>query len=75
MSAWQEYKKKLGTTRPWDILRHDTEYVDDDKAKARLSICEQCPRLTHLTYQCKECGCFMKIKTTLKPARCPIGKW
>lgn len=75
MNAWQEYKKKLGTTRPWDVLRPSTQYVSDDSAAERLAICEECPRLTPVTYQCKECGCFMKIKTKLEQATCPLGKW
>jgi len=41
----------------------------------RLNICRECPRLFKPTMQCKECGCFMRIKTRLKSASCPIGKW
>jgi hypothetical protein len=43
--------------------------------KERLEICRQCPRLFKPTMQCKECGCFMRIKTRLKSASCPINKW
>jgi hypothetical protein len=46
-----------------------------DYAAKRLEICTECPRLFKKTYTCKECGCFMKIKTHLKSAECPIGKW
>ena len=28
-----------------------------------------------ITQQCKKCGCFMKIKTKLKNATCPLQKW
>lgn len=75
MNAWKEYKEKLGTTRPWDMVRKNIEYVDDATADSRLNICEECPRLIRATHQCKECGCFMKLKTKLKPATCPLGKW
>jgi Family of unknown function (DUF6171) len=75
MSAWQEYKKKLGTTRPWDVLRPNAQYVSDDIASERMTICEACPRLIAATHQCKECGCFMKIKTKLEKATCPLDKW
>jgi hypothetical protein len=74
MSAWQEYKKKLGETRPWDAF-DPTKYTDEDTARKRMDICEVCPRLLKTTHQCKECGCFMKMKTKLKNAECPLGKW
>ena len=74
MSAWQEYKKKVGTTRPWDAL-NPANYASEEESKNRWSICEECPRLLKTTSQCKECGCFMKIKVKLKEAVCPLGKW
>ncbi len=74
-SAWQEYKKKLGATRPWDALSPKTEYATEETATDRLAICEQCPSLIKLTSQCKECGCFMKLKVKLQKAACPLGKW
>jgi hypothetical protein len=74
MTPWQEYKKKLGDTRPWDAL-NPTKYTDEETARKRMDICEVCPRLLKPTYQCKECGCFMKVKTKLEHATCPIGKW
>lgn len=48
---------------------------DDSYHKNRLDICKQCPRLFKPTLQCKECGCFMRIKTRIKSQTCPIGKW
>jgi len=75
MSAWNEYKKKLGTTRPWDIINPNEEKVSDEEASKRFSICEECPELIKITKQCKQCGCFMKMKVKLKEAKCPIGKW
>jgi hypothetical protein len=75
MSKWEEYKAKLGDTRPWDVLNPKTEWVDEDTANARMEICNGCPELIKLTKQCKECGCFMAVKTKLNAATCPIGKW
>lgn len=43
--------------------------------ETRLKICKRCPRLFRPTMQCKECGCFMRVKARLKSASCPIGKW
>jgi hypothetical protein len=75
MSKWSEYKAKLGDTRPWDLLNPNTEYVDKEISTKRFDICKSCPKLIKLTNQCKECGCFMNIKTTLKQAACPLEKW
>ena len=44
-------------------------------SKDRLDICEKCEHLDKKLYVCKECGCFMKAKTLLIGAECPIGKW
>ena len=74
-NPWQEYKKKLGVTRPWDLLNPNKEVTDEAVSSARLDICELCPRLIKTTHQCKECGCFMKLKVKLESAVCPLGKW
>lgn len=75
MSAWSEYKKKVGATRPWDILNPDAPRATDDIAAKRLEICLGCEKLIQVTKQCKECGCFMSMKTKLENATCPLGKW
>ena len=75
MSKWEEYKKKLGDTRPWDILNPNTEWSEENLAIERLNICFDCPEFIKLTSQCKQCGCLMKLKTKLKHAKCPINKW
>jgi hypothetical protein len=75
MNAWQEYKKKLGTTRPWDVLNPNIPQASEDIAQNRFALCEECPSLIKATKQCKECGCFMKLKVKLELATCPLGKW
>jgi hypothetical protein len=75
MSAWQEWKNNLGTTRPWDLIDPRTPIADDQTAEDRYGLCLGCPELMKLTKQCKKCGCFMAAKVKLKEATCPIGKW
>jgi hypothetical protein len=75
MTPYQEWKKSLGETRPWDVLNPNTEKVSEEEAERRMSICEQCPSLLKITNQCKECGCVMKLKTKLMKATCPLDKW
>jgi hypothetical protein len=40
----------------------------------RFAICQKCPFLTNKN-RCQKCGCFMKVKTRVALAKCPIGKW
>lgn len=75
VSAWKQWKKNLGDTRPWDLVNPNVEHTDDETRDARLNICLSCPELIALTKQCKKCGCVMPLKTKLKAATCPLGKW
>ncbi len=43
--------------------------------ESRLEICNTCEWFNPRMVKCKKCGCFMKLKSTLKQAKCPIGKW
>jgi hypothetical protein len=61
--------------KPWDLLNPNTVFVDSASQKARFEICRTCPEFLAITTQCKKCGCFMKLKTKLEKATCPIGKW
>jgi hypothetical protein len=61
--------------KPWDLLNPNTIYLSDDQSSARFDICKGCPELIKFTSQCKKCGCFMKLKTKIEKAVCPLGKW
>lgn len=73
-SRWEEYKKKNGTT-PIDLLNPKTKKASADLASSRFAICAKCPDLISITNQCKNCGCFMHIKTKLEGSKCPLNKW
>jgi len=45
-----------------------------DQVNERWATCQTCPELGS-NNRCKQCGCFMKLKTKIKAAKCPIGKW
>jgi len=53
-----------------NIILHDQDIIDK-----RFSMCQDCEHFISATTQCKKCLCFMKVKTKLATARCPIGKW
>jgi len=61
--------------RPWDLLDPSVERATDDERSRRYDMCKACPELIKLTKQCKKCGCFMKAKTAIQAAVCPLGKW
>lgn len=73
-SRWQEYKEKNGVT-PLDLLNPNTRPASKEVSDNRYSICLECPELRQATKQCKQCGCFMAVKTKLESAKCPLGKW
>jgi hypothetical protein len=75
LTPWQKYKKNLGDTRPWDIIKPSKQNAPKSVSEERYSICKECPEFIKITSQCKKCGCFMPAKTTLALASCPIGKW
>ena len=54
-----------------DILRK--KVVPEEIKQERLDICMSCPSWKN--YRCMECGCQMRVKTTLTSSRCPKGKW
>ena len=75
MSAWNEWKKSLGDSRPWHLLDHDKVIQDQSIIDNRMSICRSCEFFIPMTQQCKKCGCVMTLKTKLENAGCPINKW
>lgn len=75
LSPWQQYKKNIGDTRPWDLFKADVNWATEETATQRYEICKACPELIALTKQCKLCLCFMPAKTKLQEATCPIEKW
>ena len=73
-SRWEQYKEKNGAT-PIDMLNPYTKRVSEEESDSRYKVCQSCPELINLTKQCKQCGCFMILKTKLENAICPLGKW
>jgi hypothetical protein len=57
----------------WDLFNGDK--TPEEISISRLEICKSCEWFRPKIQTCKKCGCFMKLKTTLEKAKCPIGKW
>jgi hypothetical protein len=64
-----------GDVKPWDLLNPNQPRSGEELGQYRLDICKTCEFYRAKTNQCKKCGCFMKLKTSLANAKCPINKW
>ncbi len=58
-----------------DLFNPSQPRSDRALIESRLEICNTCEWFNRRMVKCNKCGCFMKLKTTLKQATCPIGKW
>ena len=62
----------------WNTGKHAAQglpiLADADTAFQRISTCQGCEFFKDDS-RCEKCGCFMKTKTQLASATCPIGKW
>ena len=61
--------------KPWDMLNPNEPRSSEELAEYRLKICQTCEFFKPLSQRCSKCGCFMKLKTQLSNAYCPMGKW
>ena len=56
------------------ILRGVPSVTDAEIAR-RLDICSGCAEYLPEARRCQQCGCYLKFKTALRTAHCPLGKW
>ena len=49
--------------------------ADDDIVAARLATCRACDRFDAARVVCRDCGCYLQIKTRWSDQQCPIGLW
>lgn len=48
---------------------------ETSQSKIRMKICQSCDKLMSGWNICKECSCFMPLKTRLADSKCPLDKW
>lgn len=58
-----------------DLFNPNEKRSDKELIEYRLNICNGCEWFNKKLKKCRQCGCFMNLKTTLRRASCPIGKW
>ena len=59
---------------PLDLL-NSKNYTNREIRDGRYEICKGCEHFFNPIKMCRECGCNMPLKTWLKEASCPVGKW
>lgn len=67
--------KDNGDVEFLDLFDPSQPRSDKELIESRLEICNGCEWFHKRLHKCRKCGCFMKLKTTLRQASCPIGKW
>ncbi len=67
--------KDNGEVEFFDLFDPNQPRSDKELIESRLAICNTCPFFNKRLMKCTKCGCFMKLKTTLRKASCPIGNW
>ena len=67
----QKFDLRGMSNRLKNVMLHDQEVIDK-----RWDICKGCEFLTEKN-KCTHCGCYMKVKTRVATARCPLNppKW
>ena len=75
MGLWLLLKNMSDDVKPWDLLNPNQPRSQEDLVNSRLEICRACEFFRPKTETCRKCGCFMKLKTMLEKAKCPVGKW
>lgn len=59
----------------FDLFDPNQKRSDRELIEYRLEICNTCEWFDKRLAKCRQCGCFMKLKTTLQEAKCPKDKW
>jgi len=49
--------------------------ASEETIQSRFNVCSECSLFSVKDTRCLQCGCFLKAKIRLQPAKCPIGKW
>ena len=47
----------------------------EEIVKYRMDICKSCEKYNEERKKCRQCGCFLPIKTAVAGDRCPLDKW
>ena len=74
LSLNMQWNTDVSMTEVFDALDGNPS-TETKESERRYEICKSCPSFNKKFKLCKECGCFMPLKTKLTIADCPLGKW
>lgn len=49
--------------------------ISKEAIERRMEICKTCDKFEPIQERCKQCGCFMRVKTALRTTSCPLNFW
>lgn len=66
-----------------DYIKSGFKNSDEEEKQRRMEICTgntekgipQCPSYDKEQNRCRECGCFLNLKTRMESGSCPLGRW
>lgn len=58
-----------------EITIHGFETRPEEEIEKALKICISCPFFKEDGPRCGRCGCYLKIKSTMKAWHCPEHRW
>ena len=58
-----------------DVLKGNQLFASEEEQIRRMEICKSCEHFSSEDVRCRQCGCFLKQKTSLTSAKCPLQKW
>lgn len=74
-ASWSDQLRSLVQTSIQYVQSERKGLESDAVVHERMTVCESCDSYDLNHKRCKQCGCFMKYKTRIPSAVCPLGKW
>ena len=71
----EDIPENLKPVMPWDLLNPNQPRSPKELQIERLAICGECELFNEFSKTCSICKCYMRMKTKLEKAYCPIHKW
>ena len=78
MDDYEDYEEDLKEPSK-ELIKNGNYFthnvLNKELKSIRYPICKECDSFDSILKLCKECHCFMPMKTLLPPAECPLKKW
>ncbi len=58
-----------------EFVKDGGKLSNDEEVKRRIEICNGCEMFVKAENRCKECGCYLALKSAVNSGKCPLDKW